>query len=123
MRGHSESFAVLAPTTRLREYAHTAEVLKGSRIVDVRSSGTLVVEKDGETSDVFVSGYPCGSEEVVVSMTASPRRARPRTLAHRQTRAEPGDPNSPARWDADTIWMGARAGLQAASPVAGHALV
>ena len=63
--------------------AHTAEVLKGSRIVEVRNSGTLVVEKNGRTSDVFVSGYPCGSEEVVVSMTASARRRKPRTLAYR----------------------------------------
>ena len=61
--------------------AHTAKVLEGSRILEVKDSGTLVVEKDGRTSDVLIAGYPCGSEEVVVSMTATPRRSKPRTAA------------------------------------------
>jgi hypothetical protein len=63
--------------------AHTAKVLEGSRIVEVRDSGTLVVEKDGRTIDVLISGYQCGPEAVVVSMAATARHAKPRTLAYR----------------------------------------
>jgi hypothetical protein len=63
--------------------AHTAKVLEGSRIVEVRDSGTLVVEKEGRTTDVLISGYQCGPESVVVSMTATARHAKPRTFAYR----------------------------------------
>jgi hypothetical protein len=64
--------------------AHTAKVLEGSRIVEVRDSGMLVVEKDGRTTDVLISGYQCGPDDVVVGMTATARRAKPRTLAYRR---------------------------------------
>jgi hypothetical protein len=63
--------------------AHTAKLLEGSRIVEVRDSGTLVVEKDGRTTDVCISGYHCGPDAVVVEISATARRPKPRTLAYR----------------------------------------